>query len=159
MRTKIAFFSLQWYSDWFKLSYDNRYSTRKIRRNLLILIWEVHLFNSLEFSSFLSSLFMLLTNCGFIKNQGLIKLCRNATTLLIGQSEKNQQKDHKGVINDPLGQTHSHASSEHCFQLFCFFRFEKWGRTDNMCDNNDPYRPWLWVGRVDQQELIQCFLL
>ena len=34
-----------------------------------------------------------------------------------------------GVINDPLGQTHSHASSEHCFLLFCFSRFEKWGRT------------------------------
>ena len=35
-----------------------------------------------------------------------------------------------GVINDPLGQTHSNASSEHCFLLFCFSRFEKWGRTD-----------------------------
>ena len=59
-----------------------------------------------------------------------------------------------GVINDPLGQTHSHASSEHCFLLFCFSRFEKWGwmdvQTYNMCENNDPYRPWLWIGRVDQ---------
>ena len=35
-----------------------------------------------------------------------------------------------GVINDPLGQTHSLASSEHCFLLFCFAKFEKWGRTD-----------------------------
>ena len=26
------------------------------------------------------------------------------------------------------------------------------GRTDNMWENNDPYRPWLWVGRVDQQD-------
>ena len=34
-----------------------------------------------------------------------------------------------GVINNPLGQTHSHASSEHCFLLFCFSRFEKWVRT------------------------------
>ena len=34
-----------------------------------------------------------------------------------------------GVINDQLGQTHSHASSEHCSLLFCFSRFEKWGRT------------------------------
>ena len=33
------------------------------------------------------------------------------------------------VTNDPLGQTHSHASSEHCFLLFCFSRFKKWGRT------------------------------
>ena len=23
-------------------------------------------------------------------------------------------------------------------------------RMDNMCKNNDHYRPWLWVGRVDQ---------
>ena len=28
------------------------------------------------------------------------------------------------VIKDPLGQTHK----EHCFLLFCFSRFEKWGR-------------------------------
>ena len=33
-----------------------------------------------------------------------------------------------GVINNPLGQTHSHANSEHWFLLFCFARFEKWGR-------------------------------
>ena len=25
------------------------------------------------------------------------------------------------------------------------------GRTDNMCENNDPYWPWLWVGLVDQK--------
>ena len=42
-------------------------------------------------------------------------------------SEKNFDKT--GVINDPLGQTHSHVSSELCFLLFCFSRFEKWGRT------------------------------
>ena len=24
------------------------------------------------------------------------------------------------------------------FALFCFARFEKWGRTDDMCENNDP---------------------
>ena len=48
-------------------------------------------------------------------------------------------------INDPLGQTHSHVSSEHCFLSFCFSRFEnsgrtyiQVGRTDNMCENNDP---------------------
>ena len=35
-----------------------------------------------------------------------------------------------GVINDPLCQTHSHASNEHCFLLFCFSKFETWGRTD-----------------------------
>ena len=54
-------------------------------------------------------------------------------------------KIHKtAVINDPLGQTHA-------WHLFCF---EKWqrtdGRTEDMCKNNDHYRPWLWVGLVDQ---------
>ena len=34
------------------------------------------------------------------------------------------------VINDPLGQTHSVASSDHYFLLFCFARSEKWRRTD-----------------------------
>ena len=33
-----------------------------------------------------------------------------------------------GVINDPLGQTHNIASNGHCFLLFYFTRFEKWGR-------------------------------
>ena len=47
-------------------------------------------------------------------------------TVLISQDKYNKT----GVINDPLGQTHSLASSEHCFLLFCFARFEKWGRTD-----------------------------
>ena len=59
-------------------------------------------------------------------------------------------KEYKtGVIIDPLGQTHSHDSSEHCFLLFCVSRFEKWGqtyvrtygRTYNMCENNYPNQP------------------
>ena len=56
-------------------------------------------------------------------------------------------------INDPLGQTHSLASGDSCFLLFCFARFEKWGRTDGRTDNmcNDPYLPWLLVCRVDQK--------
>ena len=40
------------------------------------------------------------------------------------------------------------------FNLFCFARFwNVWtdGRTDDMYGNNDLYRPWLWVGRVDQK--------
>ena len=68
----------------------------------------------------------------------------------LGADQFNSKQNKTGVINDPLGQTHSHASSEHCFLLFCSSRFEKWGRTDNMCENNDPYRQGLWVGRVDQ---------
>ena len=41
------------------------------------------------------------------------------------------------------------------FALFSFAWFWKVGtdvRTEDMCKNNDPYRPsWLWVGRVDQK--------
>ena len=37
--------------------------------------------------------------------------------------------------------------------IFCYFVLVDLksgdGRTD-MCENNNPYRPWLWVGRVDQ---------
>ena len=37
------------------------------------------------------------------------------------------------------------ASSDHCFLLFCFARFEKWGRTygrtDKTCENNYHSRP------------------
>ena len=46
------------------------------------------------------------------------------------RSSSNLRRNKTGGINDPLGQTHGHASSEHCFLLFCFSRFEKWGRTD-----------------------------
>ena len=58
--------------------------------------------------------------------------------------QKNRGKI--GVNNDPLGQTQSLASSEHCFRLklVCFLDFDKCGRTyawtDNMCENNDHYR-------------------
>ena len=34
-----------------------------------------------------------------------------------------------GVINDPLGQTHSLTSREYCFR-FVLLDFEKWGWTD-----------------------------
>ena len=58
------------------------------------------------------------------------------------------------IINDPLGQTHSPASSYHFFHLnlvlFCEILKSGEGRTDNMCENSDHYRPWLGVGLVDQ---------
>ena len=47
------------------------------------------------------------------------------------------------------------------FALFCFARFWKVGtdrRTVDMCKNNYHYRPWLWVGRVDQQYNISSFI-
>ena len=47
-----------------------------------------------------------------------------------------------GVINDPFGQTHSLASSEHCFRfnfvLFC----EKWGRTDGRTNGRHMRKQW-----------------
>ena len=62
------------------------------------------------------------------------------------------------VFNDPLGQTHSPTSSDHYFHETCALQyFEQWGRTygrgrtyGNLYENNDHYRPGLWVGRVDQ---------
>ena len=47
--------------------------------------------------------------------------------------------DKTGVINYPLGQTHSLASSEHCFH----FDFEKWGRTYERCRHvrKQPFLP------------------
>ena len=70
---------------------------------------------------------------------------------------KYKKKDKTGVINDPLGQTHSHASSEHRFRFkfVLFWLVGTDGRTDDMCKNNDPYRPRLWVGRVDQNNLLK----
>ena len=46
-----------------------------------------------------------------------------------------------GVINDPLGQTHSLASTEHRFKFVLFGKVGTYGRTYDMCKNNDHYRP------------------
>ena len=45
------------------------------------------------------------------------------------------------------------------FTLICFVSldFEEYGRTDNMCENNYHYRPWLWVGRVNQENRTVVF--
>ena len=67
----------------------------------------------------------------------------------------NEKKYKTGVINDPLGQTHNLASTlfslEICFCFAIFWKVGTDGRTDNMCEYNDHYWPWLWVGRVDQK--------
>ena len=42
------------------------------------------------------------------------------------------------------------------WQLFGYARFwavRTYVRTDNLCENNDHYRPWLWVGRVVQKRV------
>ena len=57
----------------------------------------------------------------------------------------------QGVINDPICQTHNSTSSDHyTWKLVCFARLWKWGRTDDICENSDHYRPWLLLGQVDQ---------
>ena len=43
------------------------------------------------------------------------------------------------------------------WNLFCLLDFEKWGQTDNKCENKDHYRLWQWVGRVDQKLLMEFF--
>ena len=50
-------------------------------------------------------------------------------------------KNKTGVIDDPLGQIHSHASSEHCFSFVLFLKI--WnvgtdGRVTCASENNDP---------------------
>ena len=45
-----------------------------------------------------------------------------------------------GVINDPLGQTRSLVSSELEKLGRTYLRTDRW--TDNLCENNDHYRPW-----------------
>ena len=52
-----------------------------------------------------------------------------------------------GVIDDPLGQTHSPACSNNFFHFKIALFFEI---LTYMCENCDHYRPWLWIGLVDQ---------
>ena len=55
------------------------------------------------------------------------------------------KKKHKtGVINDPLGQPTVPAGSD-CRLILKFCAGRTDGRTDNMCENNEHYRPGLWL--------------
>ena len=83
---------------------------------------------------------------------------------------RERKKNKTGVINDPLGQTHTVSPVANI--VFCCFvlpdlksadgRTDE--RTDNICENNDYYRPWLWVRRVDQlhdkklSDILVCLL-
>ena len=60
---------------------------------------------------------------------------------------RNKKVQDRCVINDPLGQP---TVSPVATIVFCCFVLLDLKSTDNMCENNDHYRPWLWVGRVDQ---------
>ena len=63
------------------------------------------------------------------------------------------------AIFDPLDQTFSPTCSNHYSRfivvLFCEILKmgtdgQTWGRTVNMREHSDHYRPWLWVGLMDQ---------
>ena len=65
------------------------------------------------------------------------------TSSIWKNARKKIEWDKTGVINDPLGQTHSHTSSEHDrFLLFCFSRFEKWGRANGRTDGQHVRKQW-----------------
>ena len=71
------------------------------------------------------------THMGLIVNDPPV----SATTfdkMNTGHSEAAGSNEHKtGIINDPLGQTHSLVSREHFFSLcFVMLDFEKWRRTN-----------------------------
>ena len=74
-------------------------------------------------------------------------------------------QDKTCVINDPFGQTHSPASSDHYFSLQSFF-CDIWKvgtdvRTETCAKIMITTGPGLWVGRVDQknqQEMTPFFL-
>ena len=71
-------------------------------------------------------------------------------TIIINKSKILQDSC---TVNDPLGQTPIHASSDHysylSFVLFCEILKSGDGRTDNSWENSDHYRPWLWVGLMN----------
>ena len=81
-------------------------------------------------------------------------------TIFCLRSYGNNRSQDKCAINDPLGQTHIHANNDHYsslnFVLFCESLKIGDGRTDrridNTCENSDHYRPWLWVGLVNQKQ-------
>ena len=62
------------------------------------------------------------------------------------------------ATSDPFGQTY--YSPVLPWKLFCFERFWKVRtvvRTDSKCKNSDYYRPWSWVGLVDQYwTIVKC---
>ena len=114
-----------------------KWSTRLVPqyyRTNYFLKWDIR-FTSLDFTVFTHE------QTTFVELV-IIRVCGTAAGI------KNKH-DKTGVFNDPLLQTHSTPVANIVFCGF-FSRFVRTdGTTDNMCENNDPYRPWLWVGRVD----------
>ena len=63
-----------------------------------------------------------------------------------------------GVFNDPLGQTHSYASSDHYFisEFYCFAESGTDGWTHDLYENSDHYRPWCgstkWINIMNNKK-------
>ena len=69
--------------------------------------------------------------------------------------EKKETKQVSSMIHSARRTASPVANIVFALNSLCFARFWKVGMdgwTEDMCENNDPYRPWLWVGRVDQIE-------
>ena len=84
----------------------------------------------------------IIRNLFWVTKGRLVMFVKGST--ILGWSKPNKT----GVISDPQGQIHRHASSEHCFLSFCFSRFEKWGRTDVRTTCAKTIIP---TGRVDKK--------
>ena len=67
----------------------------------------------------------------------------NHLTFKAKLSYGNSKENKTGVINDPLGQPTVPAGSD-CRWILKFCAGHTDGRTANMCENSDHYRPGLW---------------
>ena len=78
------------------------------------------------------------------------QLTYKETSSTAATNEKGQKKKRKiktGVINDPLGQTHSLASSEHCFLLKYLLNIRTDGRTIGRYVRKQLSLPTVTLGR------------
>ena len=67
---------------------------------------------------------------------------------------RKNKENKTGVINDPLGQPTVPAGSD-CRWILKFCAGRPAGRTDNMCENSDHYRPGLWSASwIKRMELL-----
>ena len=125
----------------FFLSYKRMNIFKKVHCSLQQHRWEIHIFVYKKIGHEAStSALKVIASIG----NGFLKMTLYKTFEITSHFQKyfstNTILDKTGVINDLLGLAHSLAS----FHLK-FVRFEKcvrkYRRTDNMCENNDHYRP------------------
>ena len=76
------------------------------------------------------------TCCPYVRHETKYILTACLNHIWLNWSTANTNMNKTGVINDPLGQP------SRWILKFCAGRTD--GRTDNMCENSDHYRPGLW---------------